>query len=89
MMVTDVSGREVELEEDWGLQAHRAAVEHLARCWDWYDQTAEDSDAADGAEDPSVDGFCGGENCLYTCQVREVIHAVLPYIEAGLARDGA
>lgn len=83
-VVTNVRGDQVELEDDWGVQAQRAAEAHIAECWDWVHGEDPDLEA-----DPSVGGFCGGTDCVYTCEVREVLYAALPFIEAGLKRDGA
>ena len=56
-------------ERDYGLEAQRAAEEHLSLCleaeWD------------EEVDDPSSAPFCG---CL-TCIVREVLHAAWPVLE--------
>jgi len=82
VMVTAVSGEQVELAEDFGAQAQRAAETHLEACWTSF--RAEDyEDVETLPPSPSVGPFDGCQ----TCEVREMLHAALPFLQAGFARD--
>lgn len=80
-MVIKVDGTEVPLEEDWGAQAQRAAEEHLRAVIAHFHAENEGEEVGDS---PAVGAYDGCE----TCDVREVLHAAVPFIEAGLIRDG-
>lgn len=80
VLVAGLDGVAVELEEDYGRQAQAAAEAHLAACWEALN---EDGSAVD--DDPAVAPFCG---CA-TCEVREILSAALPFLEAGFERERA
>ena len=77
IMVTNIQGQEVPLEHDFGAQAQREAEDHLSRVWAHFHDEGE-------GDDPAVGGFDGCQ----TCEVRETLFAAIPFIEAGLAREG-
>lgn len=79
--VKDVRGDDVVLLEDFGVQAQQAAEEHIANCWSWL--RADETDESEG-DSPAIGPFCG---CT-TCEVREILYASLPFLQAGFARDG-
>lgn len=83
--VKTLRGEMVPLEQDWAEQASTEAERHLAACWEWHRDDEED--AAEGPN-PAVGAFCGGTDCVHTCEVREVLTASMPFIIAGLQRDG-
>lgn len=72
---------ELELAQDWALQAHQVAEAHLNEVWEWYH--ADEDGESDLGPDPAFAPFCGCE----TCEVREILLAALPYITAGVLRD--
>jgi hypothetical protein len=57
---------------DYGLEAQRAAEEHLAACWEFFN-----GDYEGVAEDPASAPFCG----CPTCEVREVLYAAWPLLQ--------
>ena len=82
MKIFNVKGEEVLLEEDWAAQAQRAAEEHLAAVW--ADFNGDEEEGQEVGDSPAIGAFDG---CA-TCEVREVLYASMPFIEAGLAREG-
>ncbi len=81
IMVTNVRGDQVPLAHDFGLQAQEAAEEHINNVWGYYHAEEEGTQEGDS---PSVGAFDG---CT-TCEVREILFASLPFLQAGFARDG-
>ena len=82
-MVKTVDGTEVPLEEDFGAQAQRAAEDHITACWEHFH--ASDEGGASIDEDPAVGAFDGCQ----TCEVREILFAATPFLEAGILRSVA
>lgn len=63
---------------DWINDAQKAAEEHIEAVWDaWNDEQDGDSD---GSDSPAIGPYCG---CV-TCEVREILHAAVPLIAAGI-----
>lgn len=65
---------------DHFLAAQQAAEAHIEACWAYL----HDEDSSDDPEAPEPDmmaPFCG---CL-TCEVREILHAAMPHLRAGIA----
>lgn len=79
--VQNVRNETVELETDFGAQAQRAAEDHMTRVWNFFHEA--EGGEEDG-KDPAVGAFCGCQ----TCEVRETLYAAIPFIAAGLAREG-
>jgi hypothetical protein len=73
---------------DHRFAAHKAAVAHLAACFEHLDHQSEvdagyaDADAA--VTDPASAPFCGCEDCM----VREVLHAAWPHLLAEAKQAG-
>jgi hypothetical protein len=82
-LVTNVKGEQVELADDFGVQAQQAAEEHLAACWSHF-RAEEFDDIPEDAVSPAVGAFDGCQ----TCEIREVLYASIPFLQAGFARDG-
>lgn len=80
--VQNVQNKPVVLESDFGAQAQREAEDHITRVWAHYNQ--DESGEGDGSDSPAVGAFDGCQ----TCEVREVLMAAMPFIAAGLAREG-
>lgn len=76
----DVTGAEVPLEADWGVQAQREAEDHLTRVWSHFHGEEQGTEEGDS---PAIGAFDGCQ----TCEVRETLFAAIPVIEAGLNRD--
>lgn len=83
VVVHDVTGMAVDLEDDWGAQAQRAAEDHIVRVWASFHE--EEDGWAEMPPSPAVGPFDGCQ----TCEVREILYAALPFIEAGLLREEA
>lgn len=79
--VINLRGETVELEYDFGMQAQREAEDHMTRVWAHFH--AEEEDEAEG-DSPAIGAFDGCQ----TCEVRETLMAAMPFIAAGLAREG-
>ncbi len=87
IIVTDVRGDKVNLAYDFGLQAQEAAEEHITNVWAYHHAVEEaegDAEVQALGDSPSLGAFCG---CT-TCEVREILYASLPFLQAGFARDG-
>lgn len=75
-------------ERDWGQLAHKVAAEHLDACENafWCEQGECETESHDGepgsptCETPALAPYC---SCS-TCQVREMVGAVWPVIEAAI-----
>jgi hypothetical protein len=74
-------------EIDHFYEAHKAAEEHLAACWQWM----EGEESEEGHEEPMVEPDQAGPFCgCQTCEIREILHAAEPHLrrawEADLAK---
>lgn len=70
-------------ERDYGAEAQKVAEAHIMACWDWY----QDDETVDGhpqGDDPASAPFDG----CPTCEVREILYAAWPLIEAGVVEGG-
>lgn len=79
--VQNIRNETVELEHDFGAQAARAAEDHMGAVWGYFHAIDEGIETGD---DPSIGAFDG----CSTCEVRETLYAAMPFIAAGLAREG-
>ncbi len=87
IMVTGVDKVEVPLARDFGAQAQQAAEAHINQVWEYHHAVEEaegDAEVQALGDDPAIGAFCG---CT-TCEVREILFASLPFLQAGFARDG-
>lgn len=69
---------------DWLGDAQHAAEAHIGAVWDYWNEAESavtESQLQALGEDPAVGAFCG---CT-TCEVREILHAAVPLIAAGIA----
>lgn len=69
---------------DWLGDAQRAAEDHIGAVWDYWNEAESamtDAEIEDLGPDPAIGPFCG---CT-TCEVREILHAAVPLIAAGIA----
>jgi len=62
--------------DEWATRAQRAAEEHLEECWASLDD--------EELEPETMAPFCG----CFTCQVRETLHAAMPYLRAMIRAEG-
>ena len=70
----------MNMDIDYGREAHEAAEEHLEACWEALDAENE----GEVIEWPNTAGpFCG---CL-TCQIRETLHAAWPHMELAVRAE--
>lgn len=77
-----LDGSRLSLATDYGHQARQAAVAHLRACQDaLYAQ--EDAEPDETIESPAVGLYCACDDC----EVREVLAAAYPILEAGILRD--
>lgn len=70
-----------EAAPDYGVIAHRVAVDHVQHCMDYMDAEEPDEEFPDG--DPASAPFDG---CL-DCIVRESLSAAAPILEAGVLKE--
>lgn len=64
----------MDLERDYGVEAQKAAEQHLEAIYEFEETYLEEYPNGDVMESPSVGPWCG---CL-TCVVRETLHAAWP-----------
>lgn len=85
-VAADILGRSVTLEEDYGVQAQRAAENHLQSCNEWMEYY--DEGESGGAERPAGDdpSFAPYDGCE-TCVIREALFAAYPVLQEGITAD--
>lgn len=84
--VQNVRNETVALEADYALQAGREAENHITRVWAHFhaeEEAVDDKALAALGNNPAIGAFDG---CT-TCEVREMLHAAVPFLEAGFRRE--